>query len=1231
MKIFKPFLLFCVATLFVACATTEMQITEGQKFYPTKKSLKLSHSFYLLGDAGNSDLYGRDSAISYLSSEIKKAPKNSTLIILGDNVYPKGIPSKKSKKYKLAKHRLKVQTDLGKDFPGKTIIIPGNHDWYNGLKGLKRQEKLVEDTLGKHTFQPENGCPLEKIEVNDDINIIAVDSHWYVTNWNNHPTINDECQIKTREKFFEELEGMIKKSQGKTTIIAIHHPIFTNGPHGGFYSFKSHMKPLPIVGSTINILRKTSGAANVDQQNWKYTDLRKRIINLSQQNERIIFVSGHEHSLQYIVKDNLPQIVSGSGSKLTATKNVNGGKFSYGTQGFARLDVFEDGSSTVHFYTAKERDIVYKANVFQKDTTFKQTSFPNAKLKEKKASIYTQEEVTKSGVYKFLWGERFRKYFGTKINAPTVGLDTLYGGLKPIRKGGGHQSESLRLEDKEGKQYVMRALRKNAVQYLQAVAFKDQYIEGQFEDTTADNLLMDIFTGSHPYAPFVVGKLADAVDIYHPEPILYYVPKQKQLGEFNQDFGDELYMIEARVADDHGDKAYFGFANEIISTDDLRKNLKKDEKYVLDEASYIKARLFDMLIGDWDRHQDQWRWAEFKENKKVIYRPVPRDRDQAFSKFSDGFLLSLTTKIVPALRGMKSYAKDLKDPRLFNNAAFPLDISLIQQSDKKVWNEQVAFLQKNITDNLIDEAFKGFPKEVNDESITDIKEKLKGRRKNLQKIADRYFNSLNEFQVVKGTNKDDYFTIHRLPNGKTEISVHRIKDGKKSNQILKRTYNKEVTKEIWIYGLDDDDIFETKGKVSGGSIRIKIIGGQNNDVYRITEKKNIKIYDHKSKKNTLETPEVDKKLTDDYRINVYDYKKIKGKQGATLPSLGFNPDDGIKIGIQNSLLVNHFERNPFTRKRKIAAFYYFATEGYELNYETEYANVLKNWNLGIRGEFNSPNYATNFFGYGINSPNPEAHGDFNFNRVRIGQYGLSSFLKWRGDLGAIIKIGLAYQNFDVENTEGRFITDRYNTNNAIFDRQQFLNPEISYTYKHSNSDIFPTLGIGFETKLGYTANLDNARSFSYINPSLALTHRLIPNGKLVFASKVNGEFLFGRDFNFYQAATIGGNEGLRGFRNQRFTGKNAFYQSTDIRWNIKSINTGFVPFNLSVYGGFDYGRVWGTPNELIINPAAFDESGFATSYGGGFYINSANLITSNLGVFNSEDGMRIVFSLGFSF
>jgi hypothetical protein len=164
----------------------------------------------------------------------------------------------------------------------------------------------------------------------------------------------------------------------------------------------------------------------------------------------------------------------------------------------------------------------------------------------------------------------------------------------------------------------MRALRKSAEIFLQTTLFTDQYVLGQFKNKYPESLLFDFFTGSHPYAPFTIGKLANAVDIYHTNPVLYYIPKQNALKNFNDEYGDALYMIEERTDSGHGDQKSFGYSNEMISTDDLLKKLRKNENYLVDKTAYVRARLFDMLIGDWDRHTDQWRWAEFEEGDKTV-------------------------------------------------------------------------------------------------------------------------------------------------------------------------------------------------------------------------------------------------------------------------------------------------------------------------------------------------------------------------------------------------------------------------------------------------------------------------------------------------------------------------------------------------------------------------------------------------------------------------------------
>ncbi|WP_400076459.1 metallophosphoesterase [Winogradskyella sp. R77965] len=1224
MKVYYKFGIYLTLIFILnSCATYKNQVIAGaEKEISANKEIE--HSFYLIGDAGNSNIGESSKALKAFKSELEKAPENSTALFLGDNIYPKGLLQKSDSDYELTKHRIKVQTEATKNFKGETIFIPGNHDWYSGVRGLKDQEKFVEDALGKNTFLPENGCPIDKIHISEEIELIIIDSHWYITNWNNHPTINDDCDIKTRQMFLDEFNSLIKKARGKTTIVALHHPMYTNGSHGGQFTFGSHMKPIPILGTLKNVIRKTSGVANVDIQNSRYNELKRRLVTLAQANKKVIFASGHDHNLQYIIEDNLHQIVSGSGSKVSGTRNVGGSIFSYGTQGFAKLNIYKDGSSHVKFYSADDDKVVFQSEVLPANALETNINYNENKASHTSASIYSEAETEVGGFYKFLWGDRYRKYFSTKIKAPNVSLDTLFGGLKPIRKGGGNQSKSLRLEDENGTQYVMRALRKQALQYLQAVLFKDQYIEGQFDDTATEDLILDVFTGSHPYAPFVIGDLADAIGVYHTNPVLYYIPKQERLGRYNDEFGDELYMIEEHTSEGHSNQASFGFQDKLISTDDMMKKIHKDEDIVIDEAAYIKARLFDMLIGDWDRHQDQWRWIEFKEDGKKIYRPMPRDRDQAFSIMADGFLLGAAVKLIPTARLLREYSDDLEDVKGVNVEPYPLDMELITQSKKAVWDAEVKHIQQNITDDIIEKAFMNMPEEVRDEILEQIKRKLKARLINLQKISDRYYVLVNQFAVIKGTNKDDWFDVERMPNGQTKVTAYRIKGGEKKDKFHERIYNHDETKEIWIYALDDDDTFHVNG-TGDHDIKVRLVGGQNNDTYNIENGKRIVYYDYKSKKNTVLTNKGHKKFSDNYSTNVYDYRKLKNNTFQILPSLGANPDDGFRIGAAATIANYGFERNPFTAQHNISAAYYFATSGYDLNYSGEFANIFPNINFGFDAHFNSPNFAVNFFGFGNETLNPnvedEDNFDLDYNRVKIRTVKVMPSLIWRGQLGGSLKVGVLYESNEVERTEGRFV-ENIPVDNPVFDKQDFYGVDAKYHFANKDNEAFPTLGFQTSLQVGYKNNVSTEKGFGYIVPELGFDYKLIPDGQLVLATDFRAHINLGDDFEFYQGATLGADNGLRGYRFQRFTGKSAFSQSTDIRWNFGNLKTGLLPIHVGVYGGLDYGRVW------IDND---NSEKWNNSFGGGVFVNMANMLTGNISAFNSEDGLRLAFRLGFGF
>jgi len=1215
---------------FYNCATYDLNYKKGEENWRVKLSkpeAEIEHTFYLIGDAGNAKMSESLAHLYLLKNELKNASKNNTVLFLGDNLYEKGLPKKEHPDRKLSEHRLDAQINVVNDFKGNTIFIPGNHDYYsNGVKGLKRQQDYITKRLGKKSFLPKNGCPLEKVSISDKIVLLIVDTQWYLEDWDKNPTMNDDCEIKTRERFFQEFESLVKKNATKTVLIALHHPMFSHGNHNGQSSFKQHFYPvhnkipLPFLGTFANILRKTSGISPQDMNNPLYLALKKRIVTISQKAPKAIFISGHEHNLQYIIKDNKPQIVSGGGSKINPVRTIDGSKFSFGGLGYAKVNLYKNGASQVFFYNEEfnKKNTLFATDIFESNVKKDESNYPKKFPAYKKASIYSKKEVTKTGMFKLFWGDHYRKYYGTEINAKTVSLDTLMGGLTPIRKGGGNQSRSLRLEDKNGREFVMRALRKSATQYLQAVAFKDHYIEGQFDNTYTESLLLDIYTAAHPYIPFAIGDLASAVGIFHTNSTLYYVPKQQALKHFNSDFGNELYMIEERVTSGHKEVASFGHSNKIISTDDLLKKLRKTDNNILDEDSYIRARLFDMLIGDWDRHEDQWRWAVFKDGEKNIYKPVPRDRDQAFSK-NDGLVLGIITRIIPTLKLMQTYDEEMRNVKWFNLEPYPLDMALLKTATYKNWKTQINHIQKNLTSKVIEKAFKNVPNEVNDETIDDIKLKLKGRLQKLDEIGKIYYKHLSKFAVVVGTDKDNWFDIHRLNNGETRIEIFNIKKGEKGNKTHEKIFSKNLTKEIWVYGLDDEDIFNVIGE-NKDVIPLRIIGGQNNDLYQIESNKRISIYDYTSKKNTFSAKRDRKKLTDNYETNVYDYKKLKYSRNQLIPFIGSNPDDGVKIGINNTFTVYGFERNPFTQQHKLEAAYYFATKGFDLNYSLEIANVINKWNFQLNTRITSPNYSINYFGFGNESQNYEDDFGEDFHRVKISTFSVNPSLKWVGRQGATFNIGAFHETLEVENTNGRFINSMPE---IIENTKSFVGVNSKYSYENYDNKSYPTLGMSFHFNTGWKINTENSEeNNAFVNPSISFDYKLIPSGNLVLATKFNGNIIIGDNFEFYNAASIGGNNGLRGYRNQRFVGNSSFYQNTDLRLNLRKVKTELAPLQLGVFGGFDYGRVW----EKNVN-----SNDWKTSYGGGFWMVAAKMMNFNISVFDSQDGPYFKFGLGFGF
>ncbi len=1222
----KIFIFLFVVTL-AGCATYKPQSKISAKQESSSK--KPIHTFFVAGGLGTETPDANPELQKLLKSYLDKASKKSTLLYTGDYI-SKNADNNTNESF------IKAQIEIAKDFKGKTVFIPGHHEWSS--KNTKKIE-WVEDYLKDHNIknfevQPTNVCPLEYVEIDETLDILYVDSNWFETNWDHVDGMNKKCtDINTKRRFNEEFESYIKDSRGKNLLIVMHHPIFSNGKYAGEQTFLESITPLPIVGNVIHEIVDLGGFSQQQLSSLRYNYLRSTISSLVQDNDRVTIVSGHEESLQYLASKNIRQIISGSLGSRTGTKiskgtisNIGGsldfeGKFTYGEKGFAIINYYDDGTSDVQFITEKETYAFDLNDKFPK----KKEPYPIPKFSNstKTLTITTDEKkLDKSGFYKFIWGERYRSYFGKPVTAEIGILDTLYSGLKVTKQSGGHQSFSARLQNSEGKDYAMRGLQKDALKFLRfkvpGIAYSDEDFKGTFPET----IIYDFFSTTHPYMQLIIDPLAKSAGINHANPQLYYLPKQPGFRLLGDDYGDQLYFIEERPMMEQKDYEGFNRANpeekgeavNFESTTDVLEKLNRSEKYTIDQRAYIRARLFDMLIGDWDRHEGQWRWIQYeidKDNTRFI--PIPKDRDAAFSKF-DGVAIPIIKMLVPDVRFWQSYDTDIKNVKWFNAEANNLDIAFLNKHDASVWVEEAEIIQSQMTDDVIEDAFKRLPAEVQDAASEDIKNKLKGRLKNLDDIAKRYGDRMQKIVVIHGTHKDDKIEITRLPKGQTKVVLKRLKSDAPNPVFFERTFDRKETKELWIYGLNDDDQFIVSGE-GDKEIMVRLIGGYGDDVFEISNRKKIKVYDWKHERAEFTDKTPAKQFTPLYETNTFIYREFKENSNVFFPNLGFRTDDGLFLGAKDTYTNHGFNGEDFRYKHSLSANYFFNFNALEAEYVGLFANIIPNWNFEVVGYYTSPQFASNYFGYGNDSEYDKDELDKNFNRARIKQLKLRTGIAYR-----TIHFHALFENFKVEENPNRlFTTDNFG--NDVFESQNYVGAEADILYENTDAMDFPTRGLHFKAVLGYKKNLklDN-NHFGYAALKLGFDKKLIPSGDLVLSSTAEVRTNFGEKFFFYHAQSIGGKTGLRGFRNDRFSGKTSFYQSTDLKLRIREYITAVAPITVGIYGGFDYGRVWVSDDM---------SNTWHNSFGGGIWLGSLNALSINAGYFVSKEDAIIQVGVGF--
>ncbi|WP_051359718.1 metallophosphoesterase [Adhaeribacter aquaticus] len=1246
------FFLVNACTLIKPYYNEEARNWESNKATPDPS--QLNYSIFLIGDVGAPNKDPLEPSLKLLQNEIMKAQEKSATVFLGDNIYNFGLTEPNAPGRKRDEERMNTQLDIFKGYRGEKYMIPGNHDWAQGtpggLRAVIRQEAYVEAYLrdstvvnGGNFYVPDQGCPGPfEVILQDDVVLIVLDSQWWLQDQERPYGANNYCDVTDEAEVLTQLEDVIGRNADKHVMVVAHHPLFTNGTHGGYFTLKDHFFPLtmlkdylylpmPIIGSIYPFARKYGGISQ-DVAHPKYQAFIQGLMGVFRKYPNVAYTAGHEHGLQYFKVDNVPTIVSGSGCKTQHIAAGGQAVFAHEAKGYVKVNYYQNGEVWAEFWEpvgdGSEGKMFYKTLMYKKEAraVVAKGQEPQINLRAGRPN-YSDSTVTvaanpayKAGaIKKVLLGEHYRSIWSTPVKMPLLDLTTEKGGLQPYRMGGGKQTISLRLRNEEGREYSLRSINKNP----------EAVLPEPLRETFARDILQDQISAQHPYGSLVLPTLSKAAGVFHVNPKLVYIPNDPLLGPYLPRVGNTVATLEENPDEDHQDVASLGYARNLVGTEKVLERKQADNDNVIDEKGFARARLFDMLIGDWDRHEGQWRWAERKMEEGRFYEPVPKDRDVAFFK-ADGLIPYLTTRKW-AVRNFQNFGYDYNDYIGLNLTALTNDRTFLSSVTKEQWVAIAQDIKAKVTDNVIAEALRELPEEVYKQSAPELAAKLKSRRDLLPELAANYHTFLSKIVDVTGSDKREHFEIKRLEGGLTEVHVRNIKrDGTLGRHLYRRTFDPKETKEIRLYGLDGKDVFNVTGNANKGSL-IRIIGGNDRD--SIVDNSSVKglmrrtyVYDTESNNVFHFGPET-KNKTDDYpEVNKYERTAHKIPYVGPKISLQYNIDDRLYIGGGFVYRTHKFRKEPFAAQHTFLANYAFVTSAYNIRYNGLFTDVIKDWDLELHASRNGPQLLANYFGQGNRRDADESRiEDY---RVRFSRYIASATLNY--DVFHFVKVGIgpSFDMFQVERNETGAIARELiaQTEPTSFDLNKYLGARMFMNISAVDNIINPKIGIRWLNEANVSRQL-GGENMSFTRFASEVRFYLTPHFpfQLTWAGRIGGTHNFG-DYRFYQANTLGGTTNLRGYRIARYAGRSTLYANFEARVKLSNYNIYLFPGSFGVLGLVDHGRVF-TDDDPSRNPF----KGLHRGVGGGLWFDIAKqaLISGTYTVGESEKLFNVTF--GFLF
>jgi hypothetical protein len=807
-------------------------------------------------------------------------------------------------------------------------------------------------------------------------------------------------------------------------------------------------------------------------------------------------------------------------------------------------------------------------------------------------------------LYRAFMGNGYRDLWTTPIRVQVADLDGLGGGLTPVRIGGGMTTRTLHLDGADGRRYVFRSVDKVPADLLE-----------DFAGTPIEAILQDQISSFHPAGALVVASLLDAVDVLHVTPRLMVIPDDPRLGEFREEFAGMLVLFEERPDDTPPGVEGFAGSSEIVQTPRLYELVEEDPRNHVAAEELLRGRLVDLLVGDRDRSENNHLWARFDDGTGgFLWRPVPRDRDQAFVRF-DGYLKSLARSYEHRLVtfGDAFYVDGV------TRNAWDIDRGFLTRLSREEWQAIVQDVMRRLSDDVIDRALRELPAGHYELLAEEHGRLLRDRRDRLAEAAEDLYRIVFRYTDVYASDSADVAEVTREPDGTVRVSL-RTPSGTPA-RAYDRTFFPDETREVRLYLFGGDDSVTITGE-GGERIRVLVSGGGGADAFADRSETGVgnnSLYDTGDDTRVEAGPGTrwhERAAPRTFSWHEGSRDLDWGHSWVPEPRLSYDGDRGLVL--RGGFIYSRygFSRLPYSSQVHVHVGWSFGLSEPLVEYRHEFRDAAAGADLSFRFRWSGLDII-DFYGLGNESV---TSGSTAFHRTPHKRIEFATQVTFSDGVSTRLSVGptLRYMSTDTTGTANYLATAE------PYGSGRFGQIGMSATFERDASDRAGTPSSGYRLEGGasfFPEVMSVERGeFGEVHGQAAVY--LSPVGRSpTLALRVQGKKLWG-EYPFAESAFLGGSASVRGLREQRYAGDASLLGSAELRVDLARVIF-ILPTDVGLFGFGDAGRVF-------LDGESSDR--WVKGWGGGIWLAPlARRSTTQISLARSGRRTAVYFGVGFAF